>query len=375
MQRQKDISKIIKMKINYISTSAWWDTDRTVLPIICDTFDITFLGLNQGEKGKTKSIDLPWVEKLCNDVVIMNQNKRGRSIATMFQTFLYCLKILKIIRSNDRITFYTIGANNLYFSLFLFFLLKKSSSVIVVHNYIEHIDKRLSLFTIMKKLYYHRFRHFCFYSDIQKNLFLNKYKKNAYTLLMPLKDFGKPSVVRNYEKIVLLFFGIIREYKGLDLLIEAMNIVRPQNIRVVIAGQCKNWERYENKIEQHDNYMCKIGFISDDDVPNYFCNSDFLVLPYLDSTQSGPSLIGINYGIPIIASDLENFSSIISDGKNGFLFEKGSVRSLCNVLKKVDSMTKIDINQMKSHQIEYKRNYSNNNILIDFESIVNEVLS
>ena len=151
MQRQKDISKIIKMKINYISTSAWWDTDRTVLPIICDTFDITFLGLNQGEKGKTKSIDLPWVEKLCNDVVIMNQNKRGRSIATMFQTFLYCLKILKIIRSNDRITFYTIGANNLYFSLFLFFLLKKSSSVIVVHNYIEHIDKRLSLFTIMKK--------------------------------------------------------------------------------------------------------------------------------------------------------------------------------------------------------------------------------
>ena len=92
------------------------------------------------------------------------------------------------------------------------------------------------------------------------------------------------------------------------------------------------------------------------------------MLPYESATQSGPSLVAVNYGIPIIASNIPAFKEHIIDGVNGFLFENGSDENLSNLICKISQMKKDDILNMKTRQMEYKIEYMKaNDINIKFE--------
>lgn len=119
----------------------------------------------------------------------------------------------------------------------------------------------------------------------------------------------------------LLFFGLIREYKGLDILLEAFKSVKLDNVKLIIAG-----EFYENK-EKYEPLFAALGdrvilhdrFIADADVKYYFSTTDALVLPYRTATQSGVTQIAYNFFTPMIVTDVGGLPEIVPDDRVGYV--------------------------------------------------------
>ena len=169
---------------------------------------------------------------------------------------------------------------------------------------------------------------------------MEKYKKkNTFYAPLALKGFGvaKESEIAR-DKVVFLFFGSIRENKGLEYLIAAANKLYEKygnKFVVKIYGGCSNWEHYSKIIRYNECFDLQIRRIENDEVANLFSASDYLILPYKDVTQSGPLLISYYYGIPVIASDHDGFREYIQDKENGFLFNNRDSNDLYCVMSRI----------------------------------------
>jgi len=122
------------------------------------------------------------------------------------------------------------------------------------------------------------------------------------------------------DKQIILFFGHIRLYKGLDVLLEAFNLVIRQNAKVhlVIAGYpWKNWDYYDSIIKNyHLGEHCTqfLNFIPSDDTKYYFSASDIVVLPYREfMSQSAVGADALAYGKPLIVSDVGGLPDFVKD--------------------------------------------------------------
>lgn len=130
-----------------------------------------------------------------------------------------------------------------------------------------------------------------------------------------------------------LFFGQIKQVKGLDLLIEAFAEANLPNSQLVIAGKPwkDDYEIYADLIRQkniQNQVLGFIRFIEDDERDLFFKACDILVLPYRKIYQSGVLLMATSYRIPVIVSDLSPNLDIIEDQVNGLVFKNGNVSSL-----------------------------------------------
>lgn len=139
--------------------------------------------------------------------------------------------------------------------------------------------------------------------------------------------------------MALLFFGQIKESKGLDILLEAMNLVHDPDIHLVIAGSARDVDpqdmiqtlvepSVQNQIHLHNRY------ISDQERDALFKACDALVIPYRRIYNSGVLMMGLSYGKTVIASDLPANREIVQNGVNGYLFEDGNPSDLAqNILR------------------------------------------
>lgn len=164
---------------------------------------------------------------------------------------------------------------------------------------------------------------------------LRKFEKNKPAILVmhPLYDnFGEPvskTEARNWLKIginekVLLFFGFIRRYKGLDLLLDAMadERIRKQNIKLLVAGEFYEDEKpYQEKIKQLDNVILRTGFIPDPTVKYYLCGADAVVQPYRNATQSGVTPLAYHFERPMIVTNVGGLPALVPDGRSGLVCE------------------------------------------------------
>ena len=139
------------------------------------------------------------------------------------------------------------------------------------------------------------------------------------------------------DKKVILFFGMIKKIKGLEILLDSLSLVKRihPNILLLIAG--KAWENdfsvYQEIIDRQnlgDNCIIHNKYIPSEDVSYYFSASDLLVLPYKRISQSGVLMMAMSYNIPVLTSDLPPFREVIVDKDNGFLFETENKRSLAD---------------------------------------------
>ncbi len=130
---------------------------------------------------------------------------------------------------------------------------------------------------------------------------------------------------------LFLFFGFIRKYKGLDMLLEAMLKLKKKHakFRCVIAGEFyENREKYEALLQQFDEELIlRTDFIPDDEIRDYFCAADYVVLPYHSATQSGVTQIALYYYKPLICTRVGGLPEFVEDGRTGFLCDP-SVDSL-----------------------------------------------
>lgn len=123
-----------------------------------------------------------------------------------------------------------------------------------------------------------------------------------------------------------LFFGLIREYKGLDWLLEAWAKLRAEGRigsewRLIVAGECyTDPEPYRRRIVQsglEEEVTFHDRFIPDERVKDYFSAAEFLVLPYKSATQSGVTQIAYQFCVPMLVTDVGGLPEIVPDGRVG----------------------------------------------------------
>lgn len=130
----------------------------------------------------------------------------------------------------------------------------------------------------------------------------------------------------------LLFFGLIREYKGLDLLLKAMADERIDNypLKLIIAGEF--YDKKEPYMQMIDDYkindkiiICD-KYIPDEEVKNFFNLADMVVQPYKSATQSGVTQVAYHFEKPMLVTDVGGLREIVPDGKVGYVVEPQSTK-------------------------------------------------
>ena len=128
---------------------------------------------------------------------------------------------------------------------------------------------------------------------------------------------------------VLLFFGNIAPYKGLEYLIAAFSELqtKDRDYRLLVVGKPKGPESYWNEIRRAtesggigDRIITKIEYVPDEETELYFKAADVLILPYTHVFQSGVLFLGYSFGLPAIAADVGNLKEEIIEGETGFVF-------------------------------------------------------
>jgi len=165
-------------------------------------------------------------------------------------------------------------------------------------------------------------------------LFDNK-KPSAFNPHPLFDNFGKPVPKEQAKQLLgldagtnyMLFFGFIRDYKGLDLLLEAFADERLQKIKLklIIAGEFySDKKKYDDLIDNYnlkDRLVLKTDFIPDSEVFKYFCAADIVVQPYKHATQSGVTQIAYQFNKPMIVTNVGGLAEIVPDGKAGYVVE------------------------------------------------------
>ena len=164
-----------------------------------------------------------------------------------------------------------------------------------------------------------------------------------------------------------LFIGRISPYKGVDILLKAMDLLHKKNssIRLIIAGAGDFWFDI-NPYLSRDNIIITNRFISITELVSLINHTKFVVCPYSEGTQSGVIMSALALQKPVIATDVGDFSTIISDGVNGFLVEPNSIVALAETMEKaLSSQTTIRRSITNKTWIEISKTYLDiyNNIL------------
>ena len=160
----------------------------------------------------------------------------------------------------------------------------------------------------------------------------------ALPLHLPYDDQPVARVGPRPARHRLLFFGIVRRYKGLDLLLRALASTKP-DISLTVAGEI--WaDRHElltliSELQLGDRIALSDGYVPAEDVPAYFADADALVLPYRSGTASQNALIALQFGIPVIATRAGAIAAAISDGVNGILCTPGDVADLTRAISRL----------------------------------------
>ena len=131
----------------------------------------------------------------------------------------------------------------------------------------------------------------------------------------------------NTDDKIILFFGLIRHYKGLDILLEAMAgaEIKKQNIKLLIAGEFyEDKQPYLDLIEKlklKDQVILHDKFIANEDVRYYFCASNLVAQTYRNATNSGVTMVGYYYEKPMLVTNVGGLAEIVPNEKCGYVVE------------------------------------------------------
>lgn len=217
----------------------------------------------------------------------------------------------------------------------------------ICHNLIPHEKKPGDL--LLTKYFFKTVDYFILLSKKVQNdlikLFPDKKNKllfhpiySNFGISVPKNEAKKFLNINEKEKLIL-FFGFIREYKGLDTLLNAMHYIKDKlNIKLMICGEFyENSKKYLTKINELN--LSEVLYLFTDYIPNnevkyYFSAADCVILPYKNATQSGIIQIAMNFKKPVIATDVGGLSEIVINEKTGYIVEKENPIQLAEAILK-----------------------------------------
>jgi glycosyltransferase involved in cell wall biosynthesis len=134
----------------------------------------------------------------------------------------------------------------------------------------------------------------------------------------------------------LLFFGIVRPYKGLDVLLRAVALLPDRDVVLTVAGE------FWGRLDATRDLIDELGlagrvelvprYLSESEAAALFTRADAIVMPYLSATGSGVLGLAYHYGKPVIASRIAGLEELVIDGRTGLLASPGSAEGLAEVL-------------------------------------------
>lgn len=230
---------------------------------------------------------------------------------------------------------------------------KNVFKVALIHNLTPHEPRFFDGY--LNRLFIKQFDAFVVLSEKVKQDVLS-YRSNANCLVLPhpkYKQFGEVqekakaralfSISENSK--VLLFFGLIRDYKGLDVLLAAMKHLDESFILLIAGEVYGDKNKYLKQIAQisEGRILFHDRFISDDEVSNYFSAADCCVLPYKAGTQSGIQAIAASFNLPVLVSTNGGLHEQINEGQNGFILDHLNEEAVANKIENVFSGGKLQI--------------------------------
>ena len=156
----------------------------------------------------------------------------------------------------------------------------------------------------------------------------------------------------------ILFFGLIREYKGLDILLEAFRYLSDE-YQLIIAGEpYGSFEKYQKIIDSlpgKDRIFMDLKYIKDSEVSKYFSAADVAVLPYRSATQSGISSVSYHFEVPMIVTGVGGLKETIGDRGTGLLAQESTPEAIRDEIIKYFSDPQIKSGCIESIRTEKDR--------------------
>ena len=164
------------------------------------------------------------------------------------------------------------------------------------------------------------------------------------------------------DEAVLLFFGFIRKYKGLDILLDAMKILKSAQItpipKLLVAGEFyEDRKTYDEQIERldiKDMLILNTAFIADSEVKYYLCAADVVIQPYRSATQSGVTPLAYHFEKPMIVTNVGGLPSLVPDNKVGLIAEPDAASIAAKIIEYFEKGAP----HFLPHLIEEKKKYS-----------------
>lgn len=172
--------------------------------------------------------------------------------------------------------------------------------------------------------------------------------------------------LNNNDKIIL-FFGFIRKYKGLDILLDAMKILKTKyshlQIKLLIAGEFYDDKAsYLNQIKKLDiesELILKTDFIPDSEVSYYLSAADFVIQPYKNATQSGVTPLAYHFNKPMLVTNVGGLPDMVPDKKVGLVAEP----NVNDIAEKIVELYELGENFFMPYLVEEKKKYSWQNLV------------
>ncbi len=178
------------------------------------------------------------------------------------------------------------------------------------------------------------------------------------------------------DNLYLLSFGLVRKYKGLDLLIRALASPELAHLplKLIVAGEFyDNFDQYRKLVDDlgvSDKVIMDNTFIPNDEVVRYFCAADLVVQPYRDATQSGVTQVAYHFDKPMVVTNVGALPEMVPDGKAGYVVDPDPERIAFAVRKYFDEQKEKEFIQGVR---EEKKKYSWEIFLDSIDELAKEI--
>lgn len=355
-------------KIVWLTADYFIDVDMEIVPMLRNIFDIHWIII----RGKNSPREIP--ESL-GDYEEYRLNWHGM---LPFVVIDY-IQLIKHIKNLSPELLYVNFLGGPYFFPLLVQIFNKKRLCFMAHN----VAPRATWNRMLSLYYPYIFRHIKYvHIPSTHNI---PYIKDHYPHLtyfyIPMlpKSFGKASdKISWHDKTIFLFFGHVVSNKRLDHLLEAYKMLPAEdkeNAVIEVYGKCKNVEMFETLAKGEKNIKLHFGYAPNEIIPNVFTNSSYLVLPYDNVDQSGPSMIAMHYNLPIICTDLEAFREIVIDKETGFTYKRNDIKDLCRVMSECIKMEKGAYVQLKANLSKFTmENFSSEAIKEKYNKMLDSIM-
>ena len=367
---------MMKRTIAYLNVATLAETDVTVLRDLSKVFQVHWFVIYEPSKNSSLSINA--IKQFAIDHnVSLHIHIRTFRIRSLKNWTFYKRLYDDMMRIMPDLIYHC----NTEFYWAFFFLRRNKKIVMGLHDVVPHSSRKgvASKIRALSNIFVRKvFANNIVFSKNQKELYEKIYGREVVNVGMSCKDFGIPTVQTPdiTNGIRFLFFGSISHYKGLDLLINAIENLHADgidNIFLTIAGKGndKEWENiYMPLIKTTEIYNIQYRYVDSDEIPNLVTSHHFLVLPYRDATQSGPVLISANYCMPIIAPAFGCFRDTY-DNSSAILYPVGQLK---DALLKASSLTQEQYAAIKRNCVKVREENSENKVAQNYIDYFNKVL-